>query len=134
MGCGDHGVSSGGTQFTCHLLKGALGIEARSNDTVMRELLTRSEHHPTRTTVTAERALLHRLEGDARFLSWRMPCSRARPDAGWPGGHGRWTTWLFGIASARPCPQNAHPRNHVCRNDYLADGADVILKEIYGRA
>lgn len=45
------------------IAQGALGIEARSDDTFVRELLSRFEHRPTRITVTAERALLHRLEG-----------------------------------------------------------------------
>ncbi len=45
------------------IAQGALGIEARSDDTFVRELLARFEHPATRITVTAERALLHRLEG-----------------------------------------------------------------------
>ena len=38
------------------IAQGALGIEARSDDTFVRELLSRFEHRPTRITVTAERA------------------------------------------------------------------------------
>ncbi|HRA98594.1 MAG TPA: hydroxymethylbilane synthase, partial [Nitrospira sp.] len=45
------------------IAQGALGIEARSDDSFVRELLSRFEHRQTRITVTAERALLHRLEG-----------------------------------------------------------------------
>ena len=40
-----------------------LALKRRSDDTFVRELLSRFEHPPTRITVTAERALLHRLEG-----------------------------------------------------------------------
>ena len=43
--------------------QGALGIEGRRDDAFVREVLSRLEHGPTRTTVMAERALLHRLQG-----------------------------------------------------------------------
>src|SRR5678815_3134815 len=43
--------------------QGALGIEGRRNDGFVREVLSGLEHGPTRTTVMAERALLHRLQG-----------------------------------------------------------------------
>jgi len=43
--------------------QGALGIEGRSNDGFVRDILSRLNHPPTRVAVTAERALLHRLEG-----------------------------------------------------------------------
>lgn len=43
--------------------QGALGIEGRSNDQFVRSILDRLNDIPTQTTVTAERAFLHRLEG-----------------------------------------------------------------------
>jgi hydroxymethylbilane synthase len=43
--------------------QGALAIEGRRNDIQVRDVLRRLNHPPTRTTVSAERALLHRLEG-----------------------------------------------------------------------
>ncbi|HKT35893.1 MAG TPA: hydroxymethylbilane synthase [Nitrospira sp.] len=43
--------------------QGALGVEGRRDDVFVRELLSGLEHEPTRTTVMAERALLHRLQG-----------------------------------------------------------------------
>ncbi len=43
--------------------QGALGLEGRRNDAFVRELVGTLEHSPTRTAVTAERALLERLEG-----------------------------------------------------------------------
>jgi hydroxymethylbilane synthase len=43
--------------------QGALGIEGRRDDVFVRDVLSRLEHAPTRTTVMAERALLHRLQG-----------------------------------------------------------------------
>ncbi|MFQ5992474.1 MAG: hydroxymethylbilane synthase [Nitrospiraceae bacterium] len=43
--------------------QGALGLEGRRNDTFVQELVARLEDPATRTVVTAERALLERLEG-----------------------------------------------------------------------
>jgi len=43
--------------------QGALGIEGREDDGFVRNLVSRLEHQQTRVTVTAERALLKRLEG-----------------------------------------------------------------------
>jgi len=43
--------------------QGALALEGRSDDVFVRELAGRLEHGPTRVAVTAERALLERLEG-----------------------------------------------------------------------
>lgn len=43
--------------------QGALGIEGRTNDDLVRSILSRLNDQSTHTTVTAERAFLHRLEG-----------------------------------------------------------------------
>ena len=43
--------------------QGALGLEGRRDDGFVRDLVAPLEHPPTRTAVTAERALLKRLEG-----------------------------------------------------------------------
>lgn len=43
--------------------QGALGIESRQNDPFVTDILSRLEDAQTRVAVTAERALLHRLEG-----------------------------------------------------------------------
>jgi hydroxymethylbilane synthase len=43
--------------------QGALALEGRADDAFVRELAGRMEHRPTRLAVTAERALLERLEG-----------------------------------------------------------------------
>ncbi len=43
--------------------QGALGIEGRANDDFVRSILSRLNDQATQTTVTAERAFLHRLEG-----------------------------------------------------------------------
>jgi hydroxymethylbilane synthase len=43
--------------------QGALGIEGRVNDEFVRSIVSRLNDQATQTTVTAERAFLHRLEG-----------------------------------------------------------------------
>jgi hydroxymethylbilane synthase len=43
--------------------QGALGLEGRADDDFVRALAQRLDHRPTRVAVTAERALLERLEG-----------------------------------------------------------------------
>jgi hydroxymethylbilane synthase len=43
--------------------QGALGIEARADDSVTQKLLARLDHAPSRAAVTAERALLAALSG-----------------------------------------------------------------------
>jgi hydroxymethylbilane synthase len=43
--------------------QGALGIEGRRDDEFVRQIVSALEHPPTRVAVTAERALLDRLEG-----------------------------------------------------------------------
>lgn len=43
--------------------QGALGLEGRRHDRFVQTLVEKLEHRPTRTAVTAERALLKRLEG-----------------------------------------------------------------------
>jgi len=43
--------------------QGALGLEGRSDDAFVRSLVVQFDHAPTRRAVTAERALLERLEG-----------------------------------------------------------------------
>ncbi|TLY37554.1 MAG: hydroxymethylbilane synthase [Nitrospirae bacterium] len=45
------------------IAQGALGLEGRADDDVVKMLAGRLNHEPTRITVTAERALLERLEG-----------------------------------------------------------------------
>ncbi len=43
--------------------QGALGVEMRENDKVLRDILSFLEHRPTRLCVSAERAFLRRLDG-----------------------------------------------------------------------
>ena len=115
------------------IAQGALGIEARSDDTFVRELLSRFEHRPTRITVTAERALLHRLEGGCQV-----------PIAAHAVLEGERLTVDGLVASVDGCRVIRHqiqgPASEAqtlgtkLAERLLADGADVILKEIYGQA
>ena len=43
--------------------QGALCIESRTGDAAIDPIVAKLDHEPTRITVTAERAFLHRLEG-----------------------------------------------------------------------
>lgn len=113
------------------IAQGALGIEARGDDTFVRDLLSRFEHRPTRITVTAERALLHRLEGGCQV-----------PIAAHAVLDGE-TVTLDGLVASvdgrrvirrqiQGAASDAQQLGTRLAEWLLADGGDVILKEIYG--
>ena len=115
------------------IAQGALGIEARSDDTVVRELLGRFEHRPTRITVTAERALLHRLEGGCQVpiaAHAELDGDRLTVDGLVASVDGRRVIrhQIQGPAS------EAQALGTKLAERLLADGGDVILKAIYGQA
>lgn len=115
------------------IAQGALGIEARSDDTFVRELLNRFEHRPTRITVTAERALLHRLEGGCQVpiaAHAALEGDRLTVDGLVASVDGRRVIrhQIQGPAS------EAQALGTKLAERLLADGGDVILKEIYGQA
>ena len=115
------------------IAQGALGIEARSDDTFVRELLSRFEHRPTRVTVTAERALLHRLEGGCQVpiaAYAALEGDRLTVDGLVASVDGRRVIrhQIQGPAS------EAQTLGTKLAERLLADGGDVILKEIYGQA
>ena len=115
------------------IAQGALGIEARSDDTFVRELLSRFEHRPTRITVTAERALLHRLEGGCQVpiaAHAALEGDRLTVDGlvASVDGHRVIRHQIQGPAS------EAQALGTKLAERLLADGGDVILKEIYGQA
>ena len=115
------------------IAQGALGIEARSDDTFVRELLSRFEHRPTRITVTAERALLHRLEGGCQVpiaAHAELDGDRLTVDGLVASVDGRRVIrhQIQGPAS------EAQALWTKLAERLLADGGDVILKEIYGQA
>ena len=115
------------------IAQGALGIEARSDDTFVRELLARFEHAATRITVTAERALLHRLEGGCQVpiaAHAVLEGDTLRLDGLVASVDGRRIIrhQITGAAA------EAFRLGTTLAERLLADGGDVILKEIYGQA
>jgi hydroxymethylbilane synthase len=115
------------------IAQGALGIEARSDDTFVRELLARFEHPATRITVTAERALLHRLEGGCQVpiaAHAVLDGDTLRLDGLVASVDGRRIIrhQITGAAA------EAFRLGTTLAERLLADGGDVILKEIYGQA
>ena len=99
----------------------------------MREVLARLDHHPTRMAVTAERALLERLEGGCQVPI----AAHAR------GRNGILTlnALIAGVNGRRLVRdslqgpmRNAHRLGVQLAERLLAHGGDEILKEIYGRA
>ena len=115
------------------IAQGALGIEARSDDTFVRDLLDRFEHPPTRITVTAERALLHRLEGGCQVPIGAHAVLEGE------------TVTLDGLVASvdgrriirhqiKGAATEAYHLGTRLAERLLAEGGDVILKEIYGQA
>ena len=113
--------------------QGALGIEGREDDAFVRSLLARLEHLPTRVTVTAERALLKRLEGGCQV-----------PIAGHAVLEGENLT-LDGLVvsldgkryvrySLAGSMSEAESIGTTVAEELLARGAQPILQEIYGAA
>jgi hydroxymethylbilane synthase len=115
------------------IAQGALGIEARSDDPFVRDLLGRFEHRPTRLTVTAERALLHRLEGGCQVPIAAHAVLEGEIlilDALVASVDGR-RIIRHQITGASV---EAYQLGTKLAERLLAEGGDVILKEIYGRA
>jgi hydroxymethylbilane synthase len=115
------------------IAQGALGIEARSDDTVVRDLLGRFEHPPTRITVTAERALLHRLEGGCQvpIAAHAVLESEVLTLDGLVASVDGRRIIRHQITGAST---EASQLGTKLAERLLAEGGDVILKEIYGRA
>ena len=113
--------------------QGALGIEGRSHDQFLRSILNRLNDQATHTTVMAERAFLHRLEGGCQV-----------PIAAYAtlfGGQ----LLLDGLVatvdgktiirdSVEGKSQEAHALGVQLAERLLARGGDKILREIYGTA
>lgn len=111
--------------------QGALGIEGREDDSFVRNLVSRFEHRPTRVMVTAERALLTRLEGGCQV-----------PIAGHAVFYGEELT-LDGLVvsvdgkryvrySLSGSAQEAESLGTKVAEELLDRGGHQILQEIYG--
>jgi len=114
--------------------QGALGIEIRGDDARTREQIAVLEHVPTRQATTAERALLHRLEGGCQVPLGTL----ARFEDG-DGKRGRLV--LDGLVatlegdrvvrgSASGSPGDAEHIGTNLAEQLLSDGADEILRHI----
>lgn len=113
--------------------QGALGIEGRCDDHFVRSVLNRLNDAATQTMVTAERALLHRLEGGCQ-----VPI----------GAHAVLSDGqilLEGLVASvdgktvikdrvQGSSRDAHALGVALAERLLARGADRILREIYGTA
>jgi hydroxymethylbilane synthase len=113
--------------------QGALGIEGRRDDQFVRSLLSSLDHAPTRTTVRAERALLHRLQGGCQ-----VPIAAHATLAGSD-------VTLEGLVASVDGKEIIRDRVRGTATDpesmgiqlaerLLAGGADKILQAIYGIA
>ncbi len=113
--------------------QGALGIEGREDDDFVENLVAKLEHHPTRITVMAERALLKRLEGGCQV-----------PIAGHATLQDAILT-LDGLVasldgkqyvriSKTGSPDDADSLGTHVAEELLSRGAESILQEIYGAA
>ena len=113
--------------------QGALALEGRADDGFVREVVARLDHQPTRTAVTAERALLERLEGGCQ-----VPIAA---HAAITNGAVTLTALIAGVDGRRLVRDSLQgPMDDAQRlgvrlaERLLAHGGDEILKEIYGRA
>ncbi len=111
--------------------QGALGVEGRSNDHFMRSILDRLNDQATQTTVTAERAFLHRLEGGCQ-----VPIAALATLSGEE-------LLLEGLLASvdgktvirdrvQGRSQEAHELGVQLAERLLARGGNKILREIYG--
>ncbi len=113
--------------------QGALGIEGRADDLFVRSLLDRLNHVPTQTTVTAERALLHRLEGGCQvpIAAYAILTGDQMSLEGLVASVDGKTIIRERIEGAS---RNAHALGVRLAERLLARGADKILRQIYGAA
>jgi hydroxymethylbilane synthase len=113
--------------------QGALAIEGRRDDEQVRTLVSRLNHAPTWTTVRAERALLHRLEGGCQVpiaAHAVLDGDMLRLDGLIASVDGTRVIrdWIKGPSSG------AEALGVQLAERLLGHGGDVILKAIYGRA
>ena len=113
--------------------QGALALEGRASDAFMRGVAARLDHRPTRLAVTAERALLERLEGGCQVpIAAHATISNEtlRMTAVIASVNGR----RLVRDSIQGSVQAAHRLGVELAERLLAQGGDEILREIYGTA
>lgn len=113
--------------------QGALGLEGRREDGFVQELVAPLEHRPTRTAVTAERALLERLEGGCQ-----VPIAAHATIKGDTLIMDGLIASVDGRRLIRDMIQgpvsDARALGMRLAEQLLAQGGDLILSEIYGKA
>lgn len=113
--------------------QGALGIEGRSNDVFVRSILNRLTHQPTQVAVTAERALLHRLEGGCQ-VPIAAYATLTQNDVQLEGLVASVDGKTVIRDVVRGTSAEAQALGTQLAERLLSRGADKILREIYGRA
>ncbi|MDO8546507.1 MAG: hydroxymethylbilane synthase [Nitrospirales bacterium] len=113
--------------------QGALALEGRADDAFVRELAGRMEHRPTRLAVTAERALLERLEGGCQVpiaAHATIESDRLSMSALVAGVNGR----RLIRDAIHGSVDEAHRLGVRLAELLLEHGGGEILREIYGTA
>lgn len=110
--------------------QGAIGIECRSDDARVNELVHALHDHDTALRVTAERAMNERLQGGcqapiAGYAELEGDSLRVRGLVGWPDGSHVVTAEVVGPA------ENARTLGIALAEELLARGADRILRALY---
>ncbi|WP_166361012.1 hydroxymethylbilane synthase [Pseudomonas akapageensis] len=113
--------------------QGAVGIECRTADSEIHALLAPLHHHDTAVRVTAERALNKHLNGGCQVP---IACYAVlEGDQVWLRGLvGAPSGGLLLKAQARGPQADAEALGVRVAEDLLAQGADAILKAVYGEA
>ncbi|MDH5741501.1 MAG: hydroxymethylbilane synthase [Nitrospira sp.] len=111
--------------------QGALGIEGRANDEFVRSILSRLNDQATHTTVTAERAFLHRLEGGCQvpIAAYATLADEHLALDGLVASVDGKTVIRDQIKGT---PPQAHSLGVLLADRLLSRGGDKILREIYG--
>ena len=111
--------------------QGALGIECRVDDRELNDMIAFFNHADTRTCVTGERALLKRLEGGCQVP---IACHGQMKD-----GKLRLAGLVGSVDGKRiikdtieGAPDKAEKLGVTLAEKLLSQGADVILREVYG--
>jgi hydroxymethylbilane synthase len=111
--------------------QGALGIECRVDDRELNDLIAFFNHADSRTCVTGERALLRRLEGGCQVP---IACYGQMKD-----GKLKLTGLVGSVDGKRIIkdsiegdPEKADKLGVTLAEKLLKQGADVILREVYG--
>ena len=114
--------------------QGAVGIELRSDDSELLDLLQALHHEPTSLRVTAERALNRRLQGGCEVpIACYAELEAAGSELWLRGLVGKPDGSLLLRAEGRAPVAEAEALGVAVAEDLLAQGAGAVLAEVYGR-